>query len=78
MESKDLGLLRQVCLPRREKEEEENCGQGFGEDESLLPPLRTKGKSLVPLQWTEVEGLTQNLILPNGLADPLGIELLEL
>ena len=32
----------------------------------------------LPLQQTENEGLAQNVILPNGLADLLGMELLEL
>ena len=32
----------------------------------------------LPSQQTEDEGLAQNVILPNGLADPLGMELLEL
>ena len=34
---KNLGLLRQVCLPRREEEKEEekkDCGQVFGKGEN--------------------------------------------
>ena len=51
----NLGLLRQVCLPCRE--EEEDCSQDFGEGESLLSPLRTKDEILVPSQKAKVGSL---------------------
>ena len=46
-----------LFLSRQEEEEEEDCGQGFGEDESLLPPLRTKDEILVPSQKLKVGSL---------------------
>ena len=76
MDPKVLELLRKFCLLCQEEEEEEDCGQGFGEDESLLPPLQTNDEIGVPSQKTEGKGL--DVFLPNGLADPLGMELLEL
>ena len=72
---KVLGLLRKFCLICQEEEKEEDCGQDFDENKSLLLPLQTKDEIKVPLQKTGGESL--DVLLPNGLADLLGIKFLE-
>lgn len=44
VESKNLELLRQVCLLCGKEEKEKYCSQGFGEDKFLLPLQRIKVK----------------------------------
>lgn len=63
-------------MPRQKEEEEKNCDQGFGKNESLLPLLKTKDKIEVPLQKTKGKGL--DMLILNELADPLDMEFLEL
>lgn len=57
MEPKNLGLLRQVCLPCQEEEKEEDCILELGEDKILLLLQRTKNKPLVSSQKTKDESL---------------------